>query len=59
VVSFARRLYLEEIDAPSAWHVGNLPNALSHLTLINVVMHLIRADQQLSYRSASLPSGSG
>jgi hypothetical protein len=38
---------------------GQLPNALSHLTLINVVMHLIRADQQLSYRSAWAAVGFG
>jgi GH15 family glucan-1,4-alpha-glucosidase len=41
-------LYAEEIDPHSGRHLGNFPQAFSHLALINAVMHLIRADEQLS-----------
>ncbi len=41
-------LYAEEIDSHSGRHLGNFPQAFSHLALINAVMHLIRADEQLS-----------
>ena len=37
-------LYAEEIDPRSGRHLGNFPQAFSHLALINAVMHLIRAD---------------
>jgi GH15 family glucan-1,4-alpha-glucosidase len=42
-------LYAEEIDPHSGRHLGNFPQAFSHLALINAVMHLIRADEQLSH----------
>ncbi len=41
-------LYAEEIDPHSGRHLGNFPQAFSHLALINAVIHLIRADEQLS-----------
>ncbi len=41
-------LYGEEIDARSGRHLGNFPQAFTHLALINAVMHVIRADQQLA-----------
>jgi GH15 family glucan-1,4-alpha-glucosidase len=41
-------LYAEEIDPHSGRHLGNFPQAFSHLALINAVMHLISADEQLS-----------
>jgi GH15 family glucan-1,4-alpha-glucosidase len=41
-------LYAEEIDARSGRHLGNFPQAFTHLALINAVMHVIRADQQLA-----------
>jgi alpha,alpha-trehalase len=40
-------LYAEEIDARSGRHLGNYPQAFTHLALINAVMHVIRADQGL------------
>jgi GH15 family glucan-1,4-alpha-glucosidase len=39
-------LYAEEIDSHSGRHLGNFPQAFSHLALINAVVHLIRADEQ-------------
>ncbi len=38
-------LYAEEIDVRSGRHLGNFPQAFSHLALINAVMHVIRADE--------------
>jgi alpha,alpha-trehalase len=38
-------LYAEEIDARSGRHLGNFPQALTHLSLINAVMHVIEAEQ--------------
>jgi alpha,alpha-trehalase len=37
-------LYAEEIDARSGRHLGNFPQAFTHLALINAVMHVIRAE---------------
>ena len=34
-------LYAEEIDADSGRHLGNYPQAFTHLGLINAVMHVI------------------
>ena len=48
-------LYAEEIDARSGRHLGNFPQAFTHLALINAVMHVIRADQGLEV--AALPLG--
>jgi GH15 family glucan-1,4-alpha-glucosidase len=41
-------LYAEEIDPRSGRHFGNFPQAFTHLALINAVMHVIRADEQLA-----------
>jgi GH15 family glucan-1,4-alpha-glucosidase len=40
-------LYAEEIDPRSGRHLGNFPQAFTHLALINAVMHVIRSDQGL------------
>jgi GH15 family glucan-1,4-alpha-glucosidase len=37
-------LYAEEIDVHSGRHLGNFPQAFTHLALINAVMHVIRAE---------------
>ena len=46
-------LYAEEIDARSRRHLGNFPQAFSHLALINAVLHVIRADQGDPARSGA------
>ncbi len=40
------QLYAEEIDPRSGRHLGNFPQAFTHLALINAVMHVIRAEQE-------------
>lgn len=38
------RLYAEEIDPRTGRHLGNYPQAFTHLALINAVTHVIRAE---------------
>ena len=48
------QLYAEEIDPRTGRHLGNFPQAFTHLAQINAVMHVIRAEEQLdSARAAS------
>ena len=38
-------LYAEELDPASGRHLGNYPQAFTHLALINALVHLIRAEE--------------
>jgi alpha,alpha-trehalase len=38
------QLYAEELDPRSGRHLGNFPQAFTHLALVNAVMHVIRAE---------------
>jgi GH15 family glucan-1,4-alpha-glucosidase len=48
VLSYASPLllYAEEIGASSGRHLGNFPQAFTHLALINAVMHVIDHDEE-------------
>ena len=40
-------LYAEELDPITGRHLGNFPQAFTHLALINAVTHVIRAEESL------------
>jgi GH15 family glucan-1,4-alpha-glucosidase len=40
-------LYAEEVDARTGRHLGNFPQAFTHLALINAIMHVVQADEAL------------
>jgi alpha,alpha-trehalase len=46
-------LYGEEIDAETGRHLGNFPQAFTHIALVNAAMHVIRAERRAV--EASMP----
>jgi alpha,alpha-trehalase len=47
-------LYAEAIDGKSGRHLGNFPQAFTHLALINAVMNVIQAEENLSQGARAL-----
>jgi GH15 family glucan-1,4-alpha-glucosidase len=61
LLSFASPLglYAEEIDPHSGRHLGNFPQAFTHLALINAVIHLIRAEYGTPAGALATITGAG
>jgi GH15 family glucan-1,4-alpha-glucosidase len=57
VLSFASplSLYAEEIEPATGRHLGNFPQAFTHLSLINAVMHVIEAEQRTERLARAAP----
>ena len=51
-------LYAEEIDAHSGQHLGNFPQAFTHLGLINAVLHVIRLEAEHQHPASGAWAGS-
>jgi GH15 family glucan-1,4-alpha-glucosidase len=52
-------LYAEEIDPRSGRHLGNFPQAFTHLALINAVMHVIRAEEAMATHEQPVTADAG
>ena len=57
LLSFASPLglYAEELDPRSGRHLGNFPQAFTHLALINAVMHVIEAEEAAAKAARPAP----
>jgi alpha,alpha-trehalase len=51
-------LYAEQIDPRTGRHLGNFPQAFTHLALINAVMHVIHSDDELMAQQEALSAAS-
>ena len=47
-------LYAEELEAESGEHLGNFPQAFTHLSLINAVAHVIADDERGERRKTAV-----
>ena len=52
-------LYGEELDPATGRHLGNFPQALTHLSLVNAVLHVIEAERRANDAALVNPSSTG